>query len=175
MGGASSSGVAFYQGGPYPAEYDNALFFSDYTRRCIWVMRAGANGLPDPATRSLFIGGAQAPVDLRIGPGGDLFYLDYLGGTIRRVRYFGADQPPIAQADATPTSGPVPLAVTFDGTRSADPEGGALTYAWDLDGDGAYDDSVAPSPSRGPTRWPRPPRCGCGSPTRRATPRRTRW
>ncbi len=148
VGGASSSGVAFYQGGPYPAAYDNALFFSDYTRRCIWVMRAGANGLPDPATRSLFIGGAQAPVDLRIGPGGDLFYLDYLGGNIRRISYFGADQPPVAQADATPTSGPVPLAVSFTGTRSTDPEGGALSYAWDLDGDGAYDDSVLAAPSR---------------------------
>ena len=39
--GSSTSGLAFYQGGTYPAQYNGALFFSDYSRRCIWVMYAG--------------------------------------------------------------------------------------------------------------------------------------
>jgi hypothetical protein len=36
--------------------------------------------------------------------------------------------------------------VTFSGTGSSDPEGQALSYAWDLDGDSSFDDSTAPSP-----------------------------
>ena len=28
----------------YPAEYDGALFFADYSRDCIWVMPKGADG-----------------------------------------------------------------------------------------------------------------------------------
>jgi glucose/arabinose dehydrogenase/PKD repeat protein len=147
-GGSSVAGTsfAFSSGGSYPAEYRGALFFGDYTRRCIWAIPTGANGLPDISKRKTFVGGAAQPVDLQIGPGGDLFYVD-LGGTIRRVRYFNQNQPPIAVATANPTSGAAPLTVAFDGTASNDPDGDALTYAWDLDGDGAFDDAAAATAS----------------------------
>jgi glucose/arabinose dehydrogenase len=142
-GGSSVAGTsfAFGSGSSYPVEYRNALFFADYTRRCIWAIPAGANGLPDISKRKTFVGGAAQPVDLQIGPGGDLFYVD-LGGTIRRIRYFNQNQPPIAIATANPTSGTAPLTVSFDGAGSSDPDGDALTYAWDLDGDSAFDDAA---------------------------------
>ncbi len=38
---SSVSGLAFYEGGDYPDEYDGALFFSDYSRGCIFAMLAG--------------------------------------------------------------------------------------------------------------------------------------
>jgi glucose/arabinose dehydrogenase len=143
-GGSSVAGTsfAFSSGGSYPAEYRGALFFADYTRRCIWAIPTGSNGLPDISKRRTFVAGAAQPVDLQIGPGGDLFYVD-LGGTIRRIRYFNQNQPPIAVATANPTSGAAPLTVAFDGAGSSDPDGDPLTYAWDLDGDGAYDDGAA--------------------------------
>lgn len=147
-GNSSGSGLAFYKGGPYPDAYDGALFFADYSRNCVWVMKKGVNGLPDPANRSTFVAGAAGPVDLQIGPKGDLFYVDLTGGTIRRIRYSATNQPPIARATANPTNGPVPLEVSFDGTSSADPEGDPLSYAWDLDGDGAFDDRTSPKPTR---------------------------
>jgi glucose/arabinose dehydrogenase len=147
-GGSSVAGMsfAFASGGSYPAEYQGALFFADYSRRCIWAIPTGANGLPDVSKRRTFVGGAAQPVDLEIGPGGDLFYVD-LGGTIRRVRYFNQNQPPIAVATADPTSGAAPLTVAFDGSASNDPDGDTLTYAWDLDGDGAFDDATAATAS----------------------------
>jgi glucose/arabinose dehydrogenase len=87
-GSSSISGLAFdVPGGSYPAGYDNALFFADYSRNCIWVMFAGANGLPDPSRINTFIASAAAPVDLEIGPGNDLFYVDFTGGTIHRIEY----------------------------------------------------------------------------------------
>ncbi len=47
-GGASTSGLAFYEsGGHYPGAYDDALFFADYSWKCVWVMFAGGSGLPD--------------------------------------------------------------------------------------------------------------------------------
>ena len=99
-GSTSISGIAFYQGGPYPAAYDGALFFADYSRDCIWAMRAGSGGLPDPADIVTFVGPAANPVALEIGPGGDLFYADFDGGKIWRIRYFAGNQPPTAVAEA---------------------------------------------------------------------------
>jgi glucose/arabinose dehydrogenase/PKD repeat protein len=146
-GSSSISGLAFYTGGPYPAEYDGALFFADYSRNCIWVMfNPPAPGSPPP-TIATFDAGAATPVDLKIGPGGDLFYVDVAGGTVRRIQFLGGNQSPTAVAQASPVSGPAPLTVTFDGTASSDPDGDALAYAWDLDGDGEFDDSDEPRPA----------------------------
>jgi len=140
--GSSTVGIAFYNGGSYPASYDGTLFFADYSRDCLWVMPRGTNGLPDPARRANFLAPAANPVHLEIGPGGDLFYVDLNGGTIRRIQYVGTNQPPTAVATANPTSGPAPLAVTFDARASSDPENGALTFAWDVNGDGAFGEAT---------------------------------
>jgi glucose/arabinose dehydrogenase len=147
-GGSSVSGIAFETTSNYPATYDGALFFADSSRGCIWAMRRGTNGLPNPATIVPFVTGVNVPVQVLTGPGGDLFYIALGAGQLRRVSYpAGTNRPPDAVATATPSSGNAPLAVQFNGAGSTDPDGTPLTYAWDLDGDGAYDDSTAVSPS----------------------------
>jgi glucose/arabinose dehydrogenase len=151
-GSSAISSIGFYPAGPFPGAYDGALFFADYARSCMWVMFPGANGLPDPSKISIFDNPAHVPVKLLVGPGGDLYYVD-LGapgtatGSIQRITYTPGNSPPVAHASASPTSGPAPLTVNFDGTGSTDPDGDRLTYAWDLDGDGQYDDSTQAQPS----------------------------
>ncbi|GAA1028702.1 PQQ-dependent sugar dehydrogenase [Virgisporangium ochraceum] len=150
--GSSSSGVAFYPSADdttFPAEYRGAMFFSDYSRGCIWVMMpTGADGLPNADDRRTFAAGAEMPVDLAIGPGSDLYYVAATG-SVRRIRYFSGNQPPVAVIQASPTSGDSPLAVQFDGSGSTDADAGdqaTLTYEWDFTGDGTVDSTaVAPT------------------------------
>ncbi len=143
-GSSSVAGMAFYQGGSnYPSNYPNALFFSDYSRKCMWVMYADGSGNPDPTNVAAFANTAAGPVDLRIGPDGNLFYVDFDGGRVMEVRY-GLS----AIATASPTSGTAPLTVQFDGTGSLPAQpGDTLSYAWDLDGDGDFDDASGAQPS----------------------------
>ena len=149
-GSSSIAGLEFEfnSASTYPAEYDDALFFADYSRDCIWVMRKGADGHPAPGLIRPFVEAAANPVNLEMGPDGNLYYVDFDGGTIRRIEYTASpNRPPTAVATASPTSGNAPLTVSFDGTGSSDLDGDALTYAWDLDGDGAFDDSTLSRPT----------------------------
>jgi glucose/arabinose dehydrogenase len=141
--GSAISGVSFQfdSGSPYPAEYDGALFFADYARKCIWVMTRGGDGLPDAASVKPFISPAAGPVDLELSPDGELFYADLNGGTIRRIVYGGT--PPAMTARpagraatdtaphpviATPVAGTtwkVGDTLTFAGSAT-DPQDGVL-------------------------------------------------
>jgi PKD repeat protein len=111
-------------------------------------MERGGTTRPSPSNIKGFVGGAANPVELQIGPDGNLYYVDIGGGTIRRIKYTaGVNQPPVAVATANPTSGDIGMTVSFDGSGSSDPNGDPLSYAWDLDGDGGFDDSTAQKPT----------------------------
>ena len=145
--GSSITGIAFATAATtYPAPYDTALFFADHSRNCIWAMLQGTNGLPDRTNIRTFEAAAANPVDLEIGPDGNLYYADLDGGTVRRITW-SVNRPPVAVASASPTSGAAPLTVQFDATSSSDPDADPVTYSWDLNGDGTYGDSTSATPS----------------------------
>ncbi|MEA2362764.1 MAG: hypothetical protein QOD71_1909 [Thermoleophilaceae bacterium] len=148
VGSSAVTGIAFGGAGPYPDSLDGALFFADQPRNCIWAMKRDGGSLPSPSSVSTFVQGAASPVDVQIAPSGELFYVDFNGGTIHRLVYSAGNRPPVAVATADRTAGGEPLTVTFDGSTSDDPDSAAaLSFAWDLDGDGAFDDSTSERPA----------------------------
>ncbi|MDN4160925.1 PQQ-dependent sugar dehydrogenase [Nocardioides abyssi] len=155
-GSASISGLQFGASRSYPAAYRGALFFSDYSRQCVWVMGKKQDGSPDPRKVRPFLEGADSPVDLLTGPDGDLWYVslgvDAQGypaagaGSLRRIRYVAGNRAPVARVEALgPTWGAAPLQVGLDASGSTDAEDDVLVQRWDLDGDGAFDDAEGPT------------------------------
>jgi hypothetical protein len=147
--GSAATGIAIApDGSSFPDAYDGALFLADAIRGCIWTMREGASGAPDPSTVAVFARPVSA-TELEFGPDGALWYVDMYGGAIRRIGYSATNQPPTAVITPSATSGSPPLTVFFDAGRSSDPDAGdVLTYAWDLDDDGAFDDGTATTVGR---------------------------
>ena len=124
-GGGTITGLTFYNSGPYPDQYNGALFFTDYTRQCLWVMPT-TNGVPDPSRRDRVLTLAN-PVQLTTGPGGDIFYVDIGGGTIRRISFIGTNNhPPTAVIHASDTTVSVGDTVNFNANGSSDPDEPAL-------------------------------------------------
>jgi glucose/arabinose dehydrogenase len=147
--GSAVSGSVFYVSGAFPPEYDGAFFFADSVRGCIYVMRAGEDGKPDPATTTAFLGkGGRYPgIDLEVGPEGALYYVSLFSedvpgnefgpGAVHRISY--GTSAPVARLTATPTAGEAPLKSELDASASSDPNGQPLSFAWDLDGNGSFE------------------------------------
>ncbi len=152
------TGGFVYHGTQFPAFYQGAYFYADYTQNWIRGLKFDASGNVsstfnfEPADGSVD-GPYGDIVYLAEGPDGALYYVDLgysdIGGTfgvskIRRISYTSSNQAPVVHASASPTSGPTPLTVSFSSTGSFDPEGQPLTYRWEF-GDGATSTAANPS------------------------------
>ena len=73
--------------------------------------------------------------------------------TASRSFTVAANAPPVAQLSATPAAPLREELVTFDPAGSADPDGSITEYAWDLDGDGAYEERLT-TPDLRTARFP---------------------
>ena len=98
-----------------------------------------------------FVEAAETPVGIEVGPGGDLFYVDYGivdgvptggAGDIHRIVYTPSNQAPVAALTANPTSGAAPLdgELQRGGLAPTPDPVTPLTYEWALDGDGVFND-----------------------------------
>ncbi|WP_380163484.1 PKD domain-containing protein [Jannaschia sp. R86511] len=129
----------------FPEYYEGVYFMSEMSRGWIKTVRMAEDGTIESIDD--FMGGFTAPGDMEFGPDGSLYVLEYGNGffsgspatKLVRVDYAINGQAPVVQASADVDEGDVPLQVAFSSEGTSDPDGDALTYAWDLDGDGETD------------------------------------
>ena len=129
--GCAITGGTFYDPvtRTFPATYVGSYFFADYCGG--WINRldpAGGNAVTTFAT------GIAAPVDLRVGPDGALYYLargsGSTTGVVGRIAYTASGAPTIVQQPASRTvaaGSPVTFSV---GALGSEP----LAYRWQRDG-----------------------------------------
>ena len=89
--GRSITGGAFYTGNAYPAEYNGDYFFADYSNGFIKNLDFLNGG-----TVSNFGNGVNAPVNLKVGPDGLLYFPSLFSGDIIKIQYRPQIPPPPA-------------------------------------------------------------------------------
>jgi glucose/arabinose dehydrogenase/PKD repeat protein len=141
-GCSTITGGAFVPNGLWPARYDNSYLIGDYVCGKIFELTPKEGG---GFTRTEFASdlGKGGPIAMSFGPHGSsqaLYYTTYAnGGEVHRITYAqGANRAPHAAVSASPSSGDVPLEVSFDGSDSNDPDFGdeVASYLWNF-GDGS--------------------------------------
>jgi len=130
--GAAVIAGPHYPGGAYPDSFDGGYFIADYAQAFIKLLKIGKKKVK---TKKLITG--VAPVDLKLGPDGNLVFVDYITGAVRKLTFSPDNKRPRPVLSASPTSSPVaPLTVDFSAAGTRDPDGDALTYRWNF-GDGS--------------------------------------
>ena len=136
-GTAAAVGGTFTGSNGYNTLYQNSYWFGDYAVNKIYAAKLDASNNIVPGSILTFTTAADGPVELEVGPEGDVYYLAINANEIRRIHFIGDNRPPVAAATATPNAGLTPLTVQFDGSASSDPDAGqGITYDWDF-GDGS--------------------------------------
>ncbi|MCF2498164.1 PQQ-dependent sugar dehydrogenase [Dyadobacter chenhuakuii] len=123
----------------FPDYYEGKWFITDWVRGWINVVEMDENGEYKSMGRFLPDLKLKGPIDMKFGPDGDLYVLEYGNGYFKdnpeaeliRIEYNSGNRKPLVEASASKTAGALPMQVTLssEGTKDFD-EDDALQYEW---------------------------------------------
>ncbi|QHV99363.1 PQQ-dependent sugar dehydrogenase [Spirosoma endbachense] len=129
----------------FPPYYEGKWFITDWVRGWINVVEMDEQGEYKSMERFLPELKLKGPIDIKFGPEGDLYVLEYGNGYFKdnpeaeliRIEYNGGNRKPQVEASASKTAGATPLPITLSsaGTHDFD-EGDSLQYSWRINRNG---------------------------------------
>jgi cytochrome c len=124
---------------PFPDYYEGKWLITDWVRGWINVVEIGEDGSYKSMERFLPNLHLYGPIDMKFGPDGDLYVLEYGNGYFKnnpeaeliRIEFNGGNRKPQVQAKADKSAGALPLKVALSsaGTKDFDDDD-VLTYQW---------------------------------------------
>jgi hypothetical protein len=138
----------------WPRYFDGVPIFYEWTRDALFEFRLDRQRRFSEIRRMLPSLVFQNPIDMQFGPDGALYVLEYGDGyfsenpaaQLARVDFVQGNYTPVPVVTADVAFGVAPLTVQLSSAGTADPDGDAITLAWDFDADGVVDSSE-PNPS----------------------------
>ena len=129
---------------PWPAYYENKWIAADFSRGWIMAISMKENGDYDSMERVLPGYHPVQPIDIKFGPDGDLYILEYGSNWFRksensrliRIEYNGGNRKPIIQVSTDKKGGTVPFSAKLSSEGTKDFDGDALKYSWKVTGAG---------------------------------------
>ncbi|PQA59754.1 PQQ-dependent sugar dehydrogenase [Siphonobacter curvatus] len=123
---------------PWPAYYEGKWIVTDFSRGWIMAITMNEQGDYQSMERVLPSYHPVEPIDMKFGPEGDMYVLEYGSNWFRksdnarlvRIEYNSGNRKPIVQASASKKGGTVPLKLTLSADGTKDYDGDALKYQW---------------------------------------------
>jgi cytochrome c len=123
---------------PWPAYYEGKWIATDFSRGWIMAITMDGEGNYQRMERVLPSYHPVEPIDMKFGPDGDMYVLEYGSNWFRksdnsrlvRLEYNAGNRKPIVRAAASKQGGAVPLKLTLSADGTTDYDGDALTYLW---------------------------------------------
>jgi cytochrome c len=127
---------------PYPGYYEGKWLAADLSRFWIMAITMDENGDYKSMERFLPDYHPQQPIDIKFGPQGDLYVLEYGTNTVNsasesklvRIEYNAGNRKPIVNITSNKRGGAVPLSLELSAKGTVDYDGDSLTYDWRISG-----------------------------------------
>jgi cytochrome c len=123
---------------PWPAYYEGKWIATDLARGWIMSISMKPSGDYDSMEQFLATYHPIEPIDIKFGPEGDLYILEYGSvwfgksdnAKLVRIEYNSGNRKPNVMAATDKQGGTVPLKITLSSAGTNDADGDALKYSW---------------------------------------------
>jgi cytochrome c len=127
---------------PYPAYYEGKWLAADLSRFWIMAIKMDEDGNYKSMERFLPEYHPQQPIDIKFGPHGDLYVLEYGTNTVNsasesklvRIEYNAGNRKPVVNISSNKRGGRVPLSLELSAKGTVDYDDDSLSYDWRITG-----------------------------------------